>query len=47
VWQRSKETLFGLSFDAALVERDFSRFMIGALLVRKEKKLQARGGRPE
>jgi hypothetical protein len=47
MWQRSKKTLLAVSFIAALVERVFSRFMIGALLVRKEKKIQARGGSQE
>jgi hypothetical protein len=46
MWQRSKETLMALGSDAALVERGFSRFMIGALLVRNAKKIQARGEGP-
>jgi hypothetical protein len=47
MWQRSKKTLLALSFNAALVECGISRFMVGALLVRNAKKIQARGGMSE
>jgi hypothetical protein len=41
MWRCSKKTLLAVSFRAALVEREFSRFMFAALLVRNEKELQA------